>query len=202
VTIVYDRDGNHYGKGAGLSVYANGRQVLASSALGKKDIAIGAPVDHEFTHPLDLAVNYARGGFPVPSASTNNSPRTLYQTVDGRVWFYPEMRNYWSNDGSQSATDWFALDFGGEKEFSSLELYFYADGARFKAPEKYNIQYWKEGNWKNVPQERRSPARPLANGENVITFHPINTSKLRIVFDNPKAAAVALVEVKAFGNSK
>ena len=202
VTIVYDRDGGHYNKGAGLSVYVDGRQVLAPSALGKKDIAIGAPVNHEFKHPLDLAVNYARSGFPVPSASTNNSPGTLYQAVDGRVWFYPEMRNYWSNDGSQTATDWFALDFGAEKEFSSVQLYFYADDTQFKAPEKYDVQYWQEGSWKNVPGEKRSPARPLANGENVISFHPISTSKLRILFDNPKAAAVALVEVKAFGNSK
>ena len=199
VTIVYDRDGGHYKNGAGLSAYVNGRQVLAPLALGKKDIAIARPVIHDPVRPIDLAVNYARRGFPVPSASANDFPTALYQAVDGRVWFYPEMKNYWSNDGSQAATGWFALDFGAEKEFNSVQLYFYADGTRFKPPEKYDVQYWQEGNWKTVPHEKQSPAaRPLANGENVINFHPVKTPKLRIIFDNPKAAAVALVEIKVF----
>ncbi len=198
VTIVYDRDGRHYKKGAGLSAYVNGRQVLAPSALGKKDIAIARPVITDPAHPVDLAVNYARRGFPQPTASVNDFPPDLFQAVDGRVWFYPEMKNYWSNTGSQTNSDWYALDFGAEKEFHSVRLYFYANGAQFQPPKKYTIQYWQDGAWKNVPHAKPSPSRPLANGENIVNFPSINTSKLRLLFSNPKSGAIALVEVKAF----
>ena len=111
VTIVYDRDGQHYKKGVGLSLYVNGRQVLKPSALGRKTVAISRSAVSAPLHPIDLAVNYVKQGFPAPSASINNSPNELYQAIDGRVWFYPEVRNYWSNAGSQSAEDWFSLDY-------------------------------------------------------------------------------------------
>jgi hypothetical protein len=198
VTIVYDRDGKHYKKGAGLSVYVNGRQALTPSTLGRKTIAISEPTVSATSHLIDLAVNYLKKGFPAPSASINNFTNEIYQAVDGRVWFYPNVRNYWSNAGSQAAEDWFSLDFGIEKQFSSAQLYFYADETKFKAPIKYTVQYWTGGNWVDVPGSHLTPSNPLANGENTITFRPVNTSKLRILFTNPKQAAIALVEVKTF----
>ncbi len=115
VTIVYDRDGQHYKKGVGLSLYVNGRQVLKPSALGRKTVAISRSAVSAPLHPIDLAVNYVKQGFPAPSASINNSTNELYQAIDGRVWFYPEVRNYWSNAGSQSAEDWFSLDYRRRK---------------------------------------------------------------------------------------
>jgi hypothetical protein len=198
VTIVYDRDGKHYRKGAGLSVYVNGRQVLKPSALGRKTIAISEPTVSATSHPIDLAVNMTKKGFPAPSASTNNVSNEIYQAVDGRVWFYPNVRNYWSNAGSQAAEDWFSLDFGTEQQFSSAQLYFYADDTKFKAPIKYTVQYWTGGNWVDVPDSHTTPKKPLANGENTIAFRPVNTAKLRILFTNPKQAAIAMVEVKIF----
>ncbi len=198
VTIMYDRDGRHYKKGVGLSVYVNGRQVLTPSALGRKTIAISEPIAGITSHPIDLAVNYVKKGFPAPSASVNNFTNEIYQAVDGRVWFYPNVRNYWSNAGSPAAEDWFSLDFGAEKQFSSSQLYFYADGTKFKAPAKYTVQYWTGTNWADVPGSHRTPRKPWANGENTITFRPVNTAKLRILFTNPRPAAIALVEVKAF----
>lgn len=197
VTIVFDRDGAHYKKGRGLSVYLNGHQVLTPSALGKKTIPISEPIVSATLHPIDLAVNMPRKGFPTPSASINAS-NELYQAVDGRVWFYPNVRNFWSNEQSPAAEDWFSLDFGGEKQFSSAQLYFYADDTKFKAPKKYSVQYWLNDKWVDVPGARAIPKKPLANGENTITFRPIKTSKLRFLFANPKPSAIALVEVKAF----
>jgi hypothetical protein len=198
VTILYDRDGGHYNKGSGLSVYVNGLLASGPSALGRKTISISVPVVHAPLQPIDLAVNYVKDGFPAPSASINDSAADIYQAVDGRVWFYPEVRNYWSNTGSTAAEDWFSLDFGVEKQFSSVQLYFYGDEAKFKAPEKYAVEYWTGGNWADVSGARMTPEKPWANGENHIAFDPIKTSKLRFVFTNTKEAAVALVEVKAF----
>ncbi len=201
VTILYDHDGKHYGRGVGLSVYVNGRRVVAPSPLGRKTVTLPPPVQTPAPRPaeVDLAVNYSHQGSPVPSASAGDMPAGLFQAVDGRVWFYPEVRNYWSDAGSQAATDWYSLDFGREQSFRSVRLYFYADGTQFQAPAKYTLQYWTGRDWADVPSPRMTPALPLANGENTITFAPLRTSRLRAVFTNPRGAAVALVEMKAFG---
>jgi hypothetical protein len=199
VTIVYDRDGSHYKKGAGLSVYVNGRYVLMPSALGRKMIPITEPTISPTSHSIDLAVNDLRQGFPAPSASVNNSADELYQAVDGRIWFYPDVRNYWSNQGSQSAEDWFSLNFGSPRRLGSARLYFYADGIGFNVPRKYTIQYsMEDGNWKNVSDQDQTPASPLANGENSVNFHPVDASRIRVLFDNPKEGAIALVELKMY----
>ncbi len=198
VTIVYDRDGTHYKRGAGLSAYVNGRVVLEPSMLGRKTIAMAEPTITATPRPIDLAVNMNRSGFPAASASVNNSAKELYQAVDGRVWFYPNVRNYWSNEGSQTNEDWFSLDFGSEKRFSSGQLYFYADDAKFKAPKKYAVQYWNGQKWTDVSGLHMLPEKPMANGENIVTFRPVTASKVRFRFNNPKQAAIALVEVKVF----
>ncbi len=92
VTIVYDRDGSRYHRGAGLSIWVDGRPMVKSSPLGRKLVPLpksaAAPAPRPAL-PADLAVNLTRSGFPVPAASTNTDPNDLYEAVDGRVWFYP-----------------------------------------------------------------------------------------------------------------
>jgi hypothetical protein len=199
VTIIYDIDGKRYGKGAGLSVYVNGEQVVAPSPLGRKTAQIKAPESiGTKSHPINLAVNYRKEGFPSPSASSNNTAEALYQAVDGRVWFYPEISNYWSSLGSRSVRDWFSLDFGDRKLVNTVKLYFYSDDGQFKAPDDFTIQTWNGSDWVDVPAEQKTPRAPIGNGENTVTFPPTNSSRLRVVFTNSKGAATALVEIKAY----
>jgi hypothetical protein len=199
VTILYDADGKHYGKGAGLSVYVNGQQVIKPSALGKKTVPIGEPGTVKAQPaPVDIAVNLSKAGFPSPSGSFNNVPQALYQALDGRVWFYPEVSKYWTSMGSQAAQDWFSIDFGAPKPVSSARLYFYSDGARFMAPTNYTLQYWTGTAWAEIPNMQKTPAIPLGNGENTITFEPLTTSRVRAVFTNQGKAATALVQMKVF----
>jgi len=199
VTILYDRDGKHYGKGAGLSVYINGEQAVAASALGKKTVAIGPPPPAKLEpHPVNLAVNLRKFGFPIPTASINSTPEALYQAIDGRVWYWPNVSNYWSTRGSQVAEDWYALDFGHDVSIQSVRLYFYADETNYKAPISYTLQYWAGSAWADVPNFQRTPDTPLGNGENTVNFAPLQTSKLRVMFHNQKEAATALVEIQIF----
>ncbi len=201
ITILYDRDGKHYNKGTGLSVYVNGKQMVKPSALGKKLVNLPsvAPRPTTAPEPANLAINFSRQGFPTPSASTNSNAGELYEAIDGRVWFFPGVRNYWTNAGSQNASDWFSLDLGSPQAVSEARLYFYGDGAQFKAPTQYTLQYWTGTEWAKVTNVKASPTAPLENGENIVTFAPVQTSGLRVTFTNPPNASVALVEMKAFG---
>jgi hypothetical protein len=198
VTILYDSDGTHYGKGAGLSVYVNGRQIVAPSTVGKKMVQIDAPatVPPE-DHPLNVALNLKRSGFPSPSASINTRPGVLYAALDGRVWYFPEMPKYWTSQGSTAAQDWYAVDFGTPKLVRTVKLYFYSDGARFNAPASFSLQDWNGTEWVDIPNAKIAPAAPIGNGENVVSFQPMQISRLRVTFVNHPNSAIALVQLKA-----
>ena len=199
VTILYDRDGSRYGKGAGLSVYVDGRRVVAPSPVGRKIVQIDAPqIQKSKPLPVDMAVNLLETGFPSASASVNNTPDALHQAIDGRIWFYPEMPKYWTTAGSQAGVDWFSLDFGTEKLLSSVALYFYDDGTQYKAPATYALQYWTGQAWSDIPNSHKTPATPLGDGENTVTFRPMKISKLRAVFANQTKSSTALVALKVF----
>jgi hypothetical protein len=210
ITIVYDRDGKQYHRGAGLSLYVDGKEVLKPSPPGKKMVRLsgGAPVAPPSPPPAaNLLVNLSRSGFPVPTASTataatGDGGTDLYQAIDGRVWFYPEVRNYWTNQGSRSRSDWFAVDLGAPESIRAVRLYFYGDGTRFKAPPRVTLQYRSGTEWLDVRNSKSMPPRPLVNGETTISFAPVRTARLRAVFDNPAGASIALVEMKAFGDRK
>jgi hypothetical protein len=198
ITIVYDYDGTHYKKGAGLSVFVNGRQAIAPSPLGRKTVSLASPLVSPALHPVDLAVNLTRKGFPRPSASINNYSDQLFQAIDGRVWFFPEIKNYWPAAGSTNVEDWYELEFDNERSVHSVQLYFLSNGTSFAAPKKYAIQYWTGHDWREVSGSHKMPQKPLANGENTITFRPVKTARLRAVFANSPDGAVALVEFKIF----
>ncbi len=109
------------------------------------------------------------------------------------------MRNYWTNLGSRNPSDWFSVDLGHPETVSSVRLYFYGDGAQFKAPTRVTLQYWTGQEWADVSNAENAPARPVEDGETRITFSPVQSSRLRAVFGNPSNAAIALVEMKAYG---
>ncbi|HEX8235233.1 MAG TPA: DUF6805 domain-containing protein [Abditibacteriaceae bacterium] len=203
ITILYDRDGKHYKKGSGLSIYVNGRQVVQPSPLGRKTVnldKITVPLTAQSPSPANLAVNLTRNDFPTAAASINGNPKDLYQATDGRVWFYEKVRNHWTNAGSQNTSDWFSLDFGHLETISSARLYFYGDGAQFKVPTDAVIQYSTSRGWADVSKPpKNSWPRPVENGETTINFAPVQTAKLRVIFTNPQNASVALVEMKVFG---
>jgi hypothetical protein len=98
-----------------------------------------------------------------------------------------------------SPISWYAIDFRERRTIGSVELYFFADGEKYKAPSAFRVQYQTPGGWQEIPQQQRAPQQPLANGENTITFLPLSAQKLRIVLTNPASPATfRLVEVRAF----
>ena len=105
VTVLYDRDGKKYRRGAGLSVYVNGKRVVKPSPLGKKRASLPRRIPSAPSPALaNLAVRVKKRGYPIPSASVESSAAGLQQAVDGRVWFFPNVRNYWTNAGSAKAS--------------------------------------------------------------------------------------------------
>ena len=118
LTIIYDKEGNKYKFGKGLTVLVDGEEKVVMQDGDKYKVVIGGPVESKPSKQgFDYALNINRKGYPLPSASVNTVPdSSLYQAIDGRIWYFPEISNRWSTEGSTSSTDWYAVDFGKARE--------------------------------------------------------------------------------------
>ena len=197
LTIAYDKDGTKYMTGKGLSVYLDGQKASLKENNGKYEIIVGAPKICKTEKIDDLALKIFKNCNPVPSASINSIPDSLYQAIDGRCWYFKEIKNWWSTYGSNSKSNWYALDFGKIVNVSSVVINFYAADNMYNAPTDYKVEYWKENKWAELQNVIKKPDIPIGNGPNAVKFDTIKTSGIRIVFDNEKNF-VAISEIKAY----
>ena len=202
VGIFYDRDGDRYAVGRGLSVFVDGKRRYGPAPLERVSIALGArqPFASRGARRADLAVNPGIPDGPIASASSVAPGSAVAEAIDGRMWFFPSNPNGWSPAAANgNSNSWFGMDLRQKRVIGSLELYFFADGARYAAPKGVHLLYQTPQGWRDVPAQRRSPRKLLANGENEITFPPLTVQNLRLVFDGPGAPAnFRLIEVKVF----
>ena len=197
VDVVYDRDGSHYHRGAGLQLFVDGRRVAAAPGLTRLTAQVRQAHLPPTPRNVDLAVHLAGQAFPRPSASVNGSDQqTLIQSIDGRLWFFPEIQQGWTTQGSPHATDWYALDFGKPTAVAASTLFFLDDGKNFAAPQAYTIQYLDHDRWHDVS---RSATKPIANGANADHWPAVTARHFRVRLSASDAnRAVRLLEWKLY----
>jgi hypothetical protein len=101
-------------------VFVDGKIAALKQNGDRYKVKIGSPViTTPSPEPVNYALNIRKTGYPAPSASVNTTPDTLYKAIDGRIWYFPEVQNIWSTEGSANAEDWYELDFGKGQELSS-----------------------------------------------------------------------------------
>jgi hypothetical protein len=206
IGIVYDADGSHYGLGKGLSVYVEGKRIAGPSPLAPLRVALPParlPTEPAM-EPADLAVNIGEPAGPQASASSSIAPGSPAEAIDGRLWFFPENPNGWTpapakeTGSEQQMESWLAIDFGHEEKVGDVELSFFAHGEEFLPPTHYELQCKADGQWHGIPDQRRMPTEPLANGINHVVFPRVECLALRVVLQGPAAPAkFRLIEVKA-----
>jgi hypothetical protein len=197
VTVVYDKDGSKYKLGKGLNVFVDGKEASLLHDDDKQKVVIGAPiVKRSAKEPVDYALNIARKGYPIPSASVNAEPDTsLYQAIDGRIWYFTEITNRWTTAGSTSTNDWYALDFGQSHDISSVKIYLVTDSARFGVPDAVSIDYKSNNKWMPVHLKNQNTIKLPGNTSNTMVFDKVNTTAIRINFTHTgKQVAVSEIE--------
>ncbi len=196
ISVVYDREGTKYNIGKGLTVFVDGRKVELIKTGNKNAIYIGETITRESSEQLvNLALNLDKKGSPIPSASVNSLPDSLYQAVDGRIWYFPEIRNRWATIGSTSTTDWYALDFGKTQEISTIKLYLFSDHKRFLVPDEISIEYKIDGQWQ--PAIIKEKISLVGNTSNTLSIETIKAEALRINFEH-KSKQVAVAELECY----
>jgi hypothetical protein len=203
VSIIWDRDGRHYGHGAGLAVYADGRRIARRDAIGRLVADLGpAPALKPVERPVNFAVNNGRGAFPAVTASYSDPATPPEYLIDGNIWYHRSPPNRWTTRGSGHAADTLQLDFGMPRPVERVSLYFLDDGSGILPPARYVLQRWADGRWDDIPEERRVPAAPEGRRANTVSFPRIETPKLRVVLDHRPGASSGMSELEAWAHAE
>jgi hypothetical protein len=197
LTIVYDKSGSKYNLGKGVTIMVDDKKMELKESDGKYKVYIGAAAKTPTVkQPVNLALNISKKEYPLPTASVNATPdSSLFQAIDGRIWYFPEITNRWTTEGSNAMSDWFALDFGTPKQLSSVKMYFFTDENQFSVPDSCNIEYQSGSEW--LPVKAQPGARFIGNTVNTISFEKITAARVRLNFKH-RSKQVAISEVECY----
>jgi hypothetical protein len=146
----------------------------------------------------NLALNHAGKDYPRAFASFTSRFDRVEMVNDGVSFFTANPHNRWTAFGSPNATDWVQIDFGEKKKVGRLELHFFDDRGGVKAPAAYRVQYWRGKGWENVSGQVQTPKIPTGGAINTVTFHPVETSRIRVVFTHAHPARTGLTELEVW----
>ena len=208
LSILWDKDGTRYQRGAGLRVLADGKEIASLPTLGRISVTLPAAVAAVGTAStagatgktlLNYAVNNDGDYYPRFTASHTDPKTPLNKVNDGHVWYTVHPPNRWTTAGSTNATDWLAVDFGAARRVSEVRLYWLDDGANVVAPKTYTLERWEGDGWKEIPGQRRNPEAAAGHRANVVRFAELEARKLRVVFAHSANGRTGLSEFEAWG---
>ncbi len=204
VAIIWDRDGSRYHRGAGLTLWADGRVIGRAPTLGRLVAPLGAPasaVNARREDPVNVAVNNGGRAFPLVRTSYSAPGTSPHFLVDGNYWYHQSPPNRWTTTGSPNARDWVVIDFGTPRAIDEVKLYFLEDSAGATPPAQYELDQWSGGAWVPIRGQRRAPAQPEGRRANTIAFATVTTTRLRVVLTPRRGGATGLTEIEAWSRS-
>ncbi len=205
LTIVWDRTGQRYGRGAGLSVLAGSQPLGHAPKLEKLKISLpNAPRSLQATFPLNFAVNNDGRRFPRLSCTFESDKTPLMKVNDGNYWYSIHPPNRWTTKNSPNASDSIEVDFGAIRRIDTVKLYLLDDSGEKEvtevaAPEKVVLEHLAGSRWEPVPLQKRTPQDPTGDRANTIHFPALDTTKLRITLTPRAGKCVGLTEIETWG---
>ena len=164
------------GSAAGLTeveAWSRAALPLSPAAAPSPDLAYGAAVSASFTSRYDH----------------------LSEVNDMVVAFSHYSRNRWTAFGSPNASDWVEVDLRAPTRIGTVELYLWGDGGGVKAPKRYTIQTWDGSRWVDAEVVSKVPLQPQVSSVNTVRIVPVETGKVRVVFEHDLPAASGMTEV-------
>ena len=148
------------------------------------------------TEPVhDLAYNATGRGFPRATASFTSRSDSVAQVGDGRIAFTRASRNRWTAYGSPHPSDWVEIAFGARRTVRALDLYLWGDSGGVRAPKRYSVQYWDGRRWAEPREVLRTPSRPATWAMNSVRLDPVETDRIRVVFEHDLPAFSGMTEL-------
>jgi hypothetical protein len=201
LTVIWDRTGNRYGKGAGFQILADGEKISSTPSLEKIIIKFPPATLPKKEGRMNFAVNNEGTHFPAIESSFSNSNTrfTLSRLIDGNYWYHLSPPNRWTFEGSTNQRDWCSIDFGTDRLIDEVKLYLLDDGTGVVAPDEVVIQNWTGNSWTPTKVTSHSPLKPEGHRANSFKLSPIKTRKVRVEFKHHSGGATGLSEIEAWG---
>jgi hypothetical protein len=204
LSVLWDKDGSRYGKGAGLRVLVDGKEVIAQPDLGRVTVALPRAAPATKATGSGLRLNYAVNNdgdyFPHLTASTTGPKSSVDKVNDGNYWYTIHPPNRWTTAGTTSPSDSLEIDFGTKRRIDQVKLAFLDDGKDILAPADYSIEVDDGKGWQAIPDQKRDPAKPTGHTFNDVRFPARDIAKLRVVFTHASGGATGLTEIEAWGD--
>jgi hypothetical protein len=204
VSILWDRDGTRYGKGAGLQIIVDGQSIARSDELRPLAAKLPTKARVAKTSPTTLvnfAVNNDGDYFPRVETSHVGEGTSPSKLIDGNYWYHAHPPNRWSAEGSHLEADSVTIDLGTPRSIHTCKLYFLDDANDLTVPYGYQLEYWTGDHWVEVPAQQRTPEKPQARRANVIRFNPMDLSKVRLTIKHQAGKTSGLSEVELWGDA-
>jgi hypothetical protein len=155
------------------------------------------------TFPM-VAASYTNTGVNGQRCRSADNPRcvdahdTPLKAIDGFIRYDGLPDDRWTNAGSTNATDFLAVTFAAARPISEVRIYTYDDGQTIRVPQSFDVQYLSGTTWASVPGQVKTPAAPVANAPNEVTFPTVTTSQVRVVFTPQPGKFVGVTELESW----
>jgi len=209
VTILWDRDGQRYGRGAGLLVLVNDRVAARADSLEPLEFTLPPPGPAE---PLSAAVevNYAVNNdgtyYPRVTATHVAAGTSLDKVQDGNLWYLQHPPNRFSFVGSRQPTDRLEVDLGTERWIDRVKLFLLDDtglpNAQIAPPTRIEAEEWREQAWHPLPVGAEALSKPVGHRPTTLSFEPRPISRLRFTFHHALPQFTGLTEVEVWGAAR
>jgi hypothetical protein len=208
IAVVWDRTGTRYGLGKGMHVLVNGKVAASSPEIGRLEVklpaAVVVPVDPN--PPINYAVNNDGDFYPRLSASHVGGNSALSFANDGQYRYDIRPSNRWTTTGSNTKTDWIAVDLGTPRTIDKVSIYLLGDApgeGPVRTPPDHMIEYDRgDGTWMEIPNQERRFERPQGGMINTIRFPAIEAARVKVTFANPPEGGCGLTELELWGPGK
>lgn len=206
LAILWDKAGDRYGRGPGLHVLIDGKEVATTRELKRIEAQLPSvqqvPVDAE--RPLNYAVNNDGDYYPRYTVSFTASDSSLAKIYDGQYRYDLVPMNRWTAAGSPNDSDWVQIDFGQPRPLHSVNLFMLDDGTGIIPPKSVQLLYAgnEKADWQAVPDQQRSSTKPVGKRPLEIRFPELAVRQLRVVFEHGDKGKSGLTEIEAWGPGK
>ena len=201
LTIIWDKTGEKYGKGKGLSVYANGEKIAEAPTLTKLTGTLDgiAPIPYVQRAPAaadkstHLKVLAARASHTYIADTTSGLIQNSIPYGSG-----DESIKRWTSWPQTGKSQWVELDLGDKASVKSLGVFWFQDNAGVKVPASWHVEASDDqaGPWLKVPSSDGQFGVELDDYNTVQFKETLKSRYMRIVMTPTKGKALGILSIK------